>query len=343
MPLAETFRTNIAAVRAQNGIGQVNHPNYRWSVRPEDLNDIPDGTFLEIWNGLNTINNLGGADGAGDVRPSAEGYWDYLLSRGRIVWGVGSDDSHDLAGRGHAWIVVHATELTATAIRAAIEHGQFYASNGVALSDAGASDTELAVTIQAARSGARYTTRFIGQSGAVLAEVAGPSERYRFTGAETYVRASIIDSNGNRAWTQPVFRDGRRSRIRWARANGTFKWILAPTKLRRDQVPFSRALGRSNHAWPATLPEWVHGCELTARSGQSAPRDQRQRSAIKCKEVGTDFGIECRRVARDLTRKERAYCWRKLESMAAAAVRYVEAADGGLTNHRVKVRAIDRV
>lgn len=55
----------------------------------------------------------------------------------------------------------------------------------------------------------RYTTRFIGQDGAVLAEASGLSPHYRFRGTKTYVRASIVDSNGHRAWTQPVFRDGR--------------------------------------------------------------------------------------------------------------------------------------
>ncbi|MXP41452.1 hypothetical protein GRI75_07325 [Altererythrobacter soli] len=209
MPLAETFRANIAAVRAQNGIAQVNHPNYRWSVRPEDLDEIPDGTLLEIWNGLGSVNDLGGSDGNGDVRPSAEGYWDYLLSRGKVVWGVGSDDSHNAEGRGHAWIVVRASELTPAAIRAGIERGDFYASTGVTLTDIAASDAEFAVTIEPARSGARYTTRFIGQDGKVLAEAAGTSPRYRFTGNETYVRAAITDSNGKHAWTQPVFRDGR--------------------------------------------------------------------------------------------------------------------------------------
>ena len=212
IPLADTFRTNVAAVRAQNGIAQVNHPNFLWSVRPQDLNDIPDGTLLEIWNGLDGINNLGGSDGSGDVRPSAEGYWDYLLSRGRIVWGVGSDDSHTEADRGHAWIMVHAPELTPVAIRAAIQHGDFYASNGVALSDVSAADTELSVTIVQGPSGARYATRFVGQDGRLLAEVAGLHPVYRFTGSETYVRAAITDSNGRRAWTQPVFRDSRRAR-----------------------------------------------------------------------------------------------------------------------------------
>lgn len=209
VPLGDTFRANIAAVRAQGGIAQVNHPNYRWSVKPEDLLDIPDGTLLEVWNGLDSINNLGGDDGAGDVRPSAEGYWDILLSRGKIVWGVGSDDSHDAEGRGQAWIVVHAPALTAPAIKTAIASGNFYASNGVTLSDVAADQTALTIIIAQARNGARYTTRFVGQGGKVLAEVGGTKPSYRFTGSETYVRASIIDSNGKRAWTQPVFRDGR--------------------------------------------------------------------------------------------------------------------------------------
>ena len=92
--LETTFQTNIAAVLGQGGIAQVNHPNYRWSVKPEDLYSIPDGTLLEIWNGQGHINNLGGEVAPGDVRPSAEGFWDILLSRGKRVWGVGSDDSH---------------------------------------------------------------------------------------------------------------------------------------------------------------------------------------------------------------------------------------------------------
>ena len=92
-------------------------------MKPEDLYDIPDGSLPEIWNGQGHINNLGGDDGRGDVRPSAEGFWDILLSRGRRVWG---DDSHHFsepevndpggAAPGQAWIMVHAPELTPEAI-----------------------------------------------------------------------------------------------------------------------------------------------------------------------------------------------------------------------------------
>ncbi len=221
VPLGDTFKANIAAVLAQGGIAQVNHPNYRWSVKPEDLFGIPDGTLLEVWNGIGPINNLGGTDDAGDVRPSAEGFWDILLSRGKIIWGVGSDDAHGFAGPldpndaapGQAWIMVRAPELSSRAIRAAIERGDFYASTGVTLAEVAADDRALSIVIAEAKSGPqRFITRFIGESGKLLAEVTGSHPSYRFQGGEAYVRAAITDSNGKRAWTQPVFRDGRARR-----------------------------------------------------------------------------------------------------------------------------------
>jgi len=38
----------------------------------------------------------------------------------------------------------------------------------------------------------------------VLADVAGFDARYKIRGDESYVRAIVTDSNGRRAWTQPV-------------------------------------------------------------------------------------------------------------------------------------------
>ena len=221
VPLADTFRINIDAVLAAKGIAQVNHPNYRWSVKPEDLFDIPDGTLFEVWNGIGEIHNLGGTDDKGDTRPSAEGYWDILLTRGKIVWGVGSDDSHEYgpaadangSAPGQAWIMVHAPELSSKAIEAAIRNGEFYASTGVTLANIVADSTQLSIEIrQPPRSQypPRYVTRFIGSGGKVLLEVAGTKPTYQIKGDEGYIRASIMSSNGKRAWTQPVFTDRRR-------------------------------------------------------------------------------------------------------------------------------------
>jgi hypothetical protein len=39
----------------------------------------------------------------------------------------------------------------------------------------------------------------------VLAEVTGSVARYAICGDEGYVCATVVDSNGRRAWTQPVW------------------------------------------------------------------------------------------------------------------------------------------
>jgi hypothetical protein len=50
----------------------------------------------------------------------------------------------------------------------------------------------------------------------VLVEATGTHPTYEIKGTEHYVRASVIDSN--RAWTQPVFLDGRRTAL-WLRSS----------------------------------------------------------------------------------------------------------------------------
>lgn len=215
MPLETTYQTNIASVLTQGGIAQVNHPNYRWSVRPEDLYDIPDGILLEIWNGQGHINNLGGEVAPGDARPSAEGLWDILLSRGKRVWGVGSDDSHDFtepdvhdptgAAPGQAWIVVRAPALTSDAIKSAITQGDFYASTGVELDDYQASPKQVMIKMKENRFQTKYHTQFIGRTGRLLQDSTANPAIYSIKGDEGYVRVRIIDSNGKMAWTQPVF------------------------------------------------------------------------------------------------------------------------------------------
>jgi hypothetical protein len=50
----------------------------------------------------------------------------------------------------------------------------------------------------------------------VLVEATGTHPTYEIKGTEHYVRASVIDSN--RAWTHPVFLDGRRTAL-WLRSS----------------------------------------------------------------------------------------------------------------------------
>lgn len=216
--MSESYIRNFAAVRAAGGIPQVNHPNFRWSVKPQDLAALTGPFLVEIANGFPSANNLGGTDDNGDVALSTEAFWDALLSQGKIAWAVGSDDSHDYLHLddatserpGKAWIVVRAPELTPATLMNSILKGDFYASTGVALEDYQTTARSVAITIKRPRDprgkdDRRFTTRFIGKEGIVLATVGGVKPTYTIRGDEGYVRASIIDSNGMKAWTQPLF------------------------------------------------------------------------------------------------------------------------------------------
>jgi hypothetical protein len=50
----------------------------------------------------------------------------------------------------------------------------------------------------------KYRIQFIGRGGRVLREVLDAKATYEFVGGEGYVRARVIESNGDMAWLQPV-------------------------------------------------------------------------------------------------------------------------------------------
>jgi hypothetical protein len=223
--LTGVYQRNLAAIRAAGGLAQINHPNLHWSVRLDDLLPLEGPFLMEIWNAFPSSNNFGGMDDGGSDAPSTELLWDQLLSHGKVVWAVGSDDVHDYVNLddreaptpGKAWIVVRAPALSLADITAAMRNGDFYASTGIAVENYAVTGEGIAITLRPLANWnsdqpllTRYTTRFIGADGHVLAEVHGREPTYRFRGDEQYVRASIIDSDGRRAWMQPVFRDGRR-------------------------------------------------------------------------------------------------------------------------------------
>jgi hypothetical protein len=101
-------------------------------------------------------------------------------------------------------VAVRAARLTSEAILSALAAGEFYASTGVELSDMQTTPQRLTVTVKE-QSFAKYTVQFIGQGGRVLKEAITSPAEYDFTGTEGYVRAKVLDSNGQVAWTQPVF------------------------------------------------------------------------------------------------------------------------------------------
>ena len=204
--IVDVLQRNVDAIRAAKGVPHINHPNYVWAITTGDLRQVRNDKLFEIYNGHPQVNNLGG----GGV-PGLEAIWDAILSSGTLLYGIAVDDAHvfkdpgnpTVAGPGRGWVMVKAGRLEPRAIVEALERGDFYASTGVTLADYQVTATSMTVKV-AATAFSKYRIQFIGKGGSLLSEVAEPSATYTFTGAEDYVRARVLESNGQMAWCQPV-------------------------------------------------------------------------------------------------------------------------------------------
>ena len=204
--IVPTIQANVNAIRQAGGIPSINHPNYKWAFDHTHLRLVDGLSLFEVFNGHPATNVYGGPG-----KFSTEEIWDGVLSAGKVVFGVATDDSHNYhdftpakSNPGRGWVAVRAQELTRDAIVAGLEMGDFYASTGVNLSDLVASPERVRLEIDPGPY-QLYSTRFVGKGGELLADVAGVSAEYEPSGDEGYVRAVVTSSGNTKAWTQPVF------------------------------------------------------------------------------------------------------------------------------------------
>ena len=204
--VTDVLQRNVDAIRKVDGVPHINHPNFRWAITPDELKRVRHNKLLEIFNGHPQVNNAGG----GGV-PGLEEVWDAILSEGVLLYGIAVDDAHtfkdpgnpNVAGPGRGWVSVRASRLEPRAILDAMERGEFYASTGVELADYDASPAAIRIAVKPTAF-SKYRIQFIGKGGRLLAERAEPVATYTIKGDEGYVRARVLESNGQIAWTQPI-------------------------------------------------------------------------------------------------------------------------------------------
>ena len=201
-----TIQAAVDAILQAGGIASINHPNFQWAFDHEAIRQVAGASLLEVFNG-HPMTNVYGAPG----RPSGEEIWDGVLSAGRVIFGVATDDAHNyhdfspaMSNPGRGWVSVWAAELTSEAIVDGLETGHFYASTGVTLRDLKLSGESISLSVEPDE-GFVYATTFVGSEGRVLDTQVGPGASYRIKGDEGYVRAQVTDSGLRKAWTQPVF------------------------------------------------------------------------------------------------------------------------------------------
>ncbi|MDQ6630934.1 MAG: hypothetical protein M3Y82_04150, partial [Verrucomicrobiota bacterium] len=256
------MQNNVNAVfeqREKTGqpmIPHLNHPNFGWAVTAEDLMQVNRERFFEVYNGHPTVHNEGD-----ETHASADRIWDIILTKRLTelhlepLYGLATDDSHHYhvmgAGKnnpGQGWVQVRAEKLSPEKIIAAMEAGEFYASNGVRLKEVRREKENYSIEIEP-ENGVTYTVQFIGtrkgfdgksepirnasgaplpvthryskEIGVVLSEMKGTSASYVLKGDEIYVRAKIISSKikpalGKEletAWTQPFVTEEKKAPV----------------------------------------------------------------------------------------------------------------------------------
>ncbi|MFK7742517.1 MAG: hypothetical protein AB8H80_19550 [Planctomycetota bacterium] len=230
--VVDTIRNNLRAIAAhaeandRRVLAHLNHPNFGWGVTAQELAEVTEERYFEVWNGHPGVNHRGDAK-----HPSVEHLWDLANTTRRrdldadLLFGLGTDDCHNYHSAldstpGRGWVMVRAANCSADALLAAIERGDFYASSGVVLDDVRFDGNRIDIEV-AAVEGATYVTEFVGtrreegsEIGEVLLRVEGPKASYYLRGDELFVRATVTSSlaaenpvwQGQRrqAWTQPV-------------------------------------------------------------------------------------------------------------------------------------------
>ena len=203
--VVDVLQRNVDAIRTENGIPHINHPNFRWGVTPDELRQVRNTQLFEIYNGHPQVNNVGGGGVSG-----LEEAWDFILSSGKIIYGVAVDDAHvfkqpgnpDVSGPGRGWVVVRAAKLDARLLVESLDRGDFYASTGVVLDELRIETTGMTVKVKP-DAWAKYRIQFIGKGGRILREVPEAAATYAIRGDEGYVRARVLESNGRMAWINP--------------------------------------------------------------------------------------------------------------------------------------------
>jgi hypothetical protein len=187
----KTYQELINDIYNQNAIPVLNHP--RWDRIPISAKKVMDSMkenlmHIEIYNAGSYK-----PDGLSDVT-----VWDSVLSSGRLIYGIASDDSHREVKQGKAWIMVRSSSLCMDSLIKAIKVGDYYCSTGIYLDDI--SCTRKMISIKS-KNGTEI--KFIGKDGKVFSAVKKKSANYKIKGNEGYIRTEIINKNGEKAWTQP--------------------------------------------------------------------------------------------------------------------------------------------
>jgi hypothetical protein len=150
---------------------------------------------MEVWNTGCVMDN--------DMDMNAA-YWDDLLDQGKRIYGTATDDGHAMNQHCKGWVMVNA-ENNVSAILEALREGKFYSSCGPEIHDFYIEDNIVVVECSPA---AKIRLHSMKHPTRISRSADGTLTRAEFDiskGGYQYIRATVIDSDGKSAWTNPIF------------------------------------------------------------------------------------------------------------------------------------------
>jgi len=191
----------IDLIKEHEGEAIIAHP-YWSSLTLRDLESLRNYLGIEVFN-TTCLVSIG--KGLSTV------HWDYLLTKKKQIYGFAVDDVHwhfdehrppDALG---GWVMVRVQDLSPSAILKALREGLFYSSTGPVIESIDIKGDEIYVRCSPVKYinfiVDRYRGRRITARGSELLREA----HYRIKGNELYIRIECIDSEGNIAWSNPIF------------------------------------------------------------------------------------------------------------------------------------------
>ena len=170
------------------------HPE--WSGTPARDFEMLRGNFaMEIWNSGCAIEDRVDTNAA---------YWDELLMQGQKIFGVATDDGHAMHQHCNGWVMVN-SENNIASILSALKEGAFYSSCGPEIYDfyvdKGVAHIDCSPVAEIKMVHLRVPYHVVlpaeGESSVTSADVK--------VWKTDYVRAVVMDAQGRRAWTNPIF------------------------------------------------------------------------------------------------------------------------------------------
>jgi hypothetical protein len=184
----------IDGIRQAGGIACLNHPDWVTGYTAQALEQLTGYRAMEIYNWLTTRSEA-------MLRDDLEKWRQVLNMKGPQdpVWGVATGDAHGPYFN-TGWTMLKVTDLSEASVRAAIENGAMYATNGP---DFDTIDTG-GGSIQVVAKNVRFL-RFLDDTGAMVLDVESSSAEYRPDPQERWVRIEASDGAGHTAWSEPLW------------------------------------------------------------------------------------------------------------------------------------------